>query len=94
MTVHTHTQYKRVVLGRRLLNPGSVGMPYEAEPGAYWALLGPDVEFRRTEYDVELAATRHRTSGDPDAERMVALLASPPTQAEVIEDAERLAFTE
>ena len=27
-------------------------MPYEGQPRAYWALLGPDVEFRRTEYDV------------------------------------------
>jgi hypothetical protein len=34
-------------------------MPYEA-PGAYWALLGPDVEFRRTEYDREAAAARIR----------------------------------
>ena len=28
-------------------------MPYEGRRGAYWALLGPDIEFRRTEYDVE-----------------------------------------
>jgi len=26
-------------------------MPYEHEPGAYWALLGPDVELRRTTYE-------------------------------------------
>jgi hypothetical protein len=33
-------------------------MPYEAEPGAYWALLGPEVELRRTEYDpADMAAT-------------------------------------
>jgi putative phosphoesterase len=47
---HTHVQFEREIGGVRLLNAGSVGMPYETEPGAYWALLGPDVELRRTEY--------------------------------------------
>jgi predicted phosphodiesterase len=48
---HTHLQFDRVVAGRRIVNAGSVGMSYEDEPGAYWALLGPDIELRRTEYD-------------------------------------------
>ena len=47
---HTHVQYDRTVGERRVVNAGSVGMPYEHEPGAYWALLGPDVELRRTDY--------------------------------------------
>ena len=49
VTAHTHVSYERTVDGVRLVNPGSVGMPYEGAPGAYWALLGPDVEHRRTE---------------------------------------------
>jgi putative phosphoesterase len=48
---HTHVQFSRTVGGTLLVNSGSVGMPYEHEPGAYWTLLGPDVEFRRTEYE-------------------------------------------
>lgn len=48
---HTHTQFERRVDDVRLVNAGSVGMPYEDEPGAYWALLGPDVKLRRTDYD-------------------------------------------
>jgi putative phosphoesterase len=48
---HTHVQEDRRVGGVRWVNAGSVGMAYEDEPGAYWALLGPDVELRRTEYD-------------------------------------------
>ena len=53
---HTHTQYERRVEGIRLVNAGSVGMPYEEEPGAYWLL---DLEHRRTPYDgAELKATR------------------------------------
>ena len=31
----------------RVVNAGSVGMPFEGRAGAYWALLGPDVQHRR-----------------------------------------------
>ncbi len=48
---HTHTQFDRRIGETRLVNSGSVGMPYEDQPGAYWTLLGPDVEFRRTDYE-------------------------------------------
>ena len=53
---HTHVQLDRSVPGHRLLNAGSVGLPYEGRRGAFWALLGPDVEFVRTDYDVDAAA--------------------------------------
>ena len=68
---HTHSQFVRQVDGIRYVNAGSVGMPYEAQPGAYWALLGPDVEHRRTPYDLDDAARRIRASGFPDAEQFV-----------------------
>jgi putative phosphoesterase len=46
---HTHVQFDRRIGDIRLVNAGSVGMPYEHEPGAYWALLdGADVELRHT----------------------------------------------
>lgn len=45
---HVHTQYDRVIAGTRVVNSGSVGMPYEEQPGAYWTL---DLEHRRTPYD-------------------------------------------
>ena len=41
---HTHMQLDRRVDGFRWVNAGSVGMPYEGEVAAFWALLGPDVE--------------------------------------------------
>lgn len=63
---HTHMQFERRFDGMRLVNAGSVGMPY-GEPGAYWALLGPDVQLRRTEYDLRAAAERIRRSGYPQA---------------------------
>lgn len=53
---HTHTQYERTVAGVRVVNAGSVGLPYEEEPGAYWLL---DLVHRRTPYEgAELEATR------------------------------------
>lgn len=93
VTGHTHSQYDREVAGVRAVNPGSVGMPYEHRHGAYWALLGPDVELRRTEYDLEEAAARLRGSGMPDPEPLVDVLLEPPTPDEMIDHAERLEFS-
>jgi putative phosphoesterase len=64
---HTHMPFDRTVGQVRIINPGSVGMPY-GRPGAYWALLGPEVEFRRTDYDRDAAAARIRRSGWPAAD--------------------------
>jgi putative phosphoesterase len=63
---HTHVQFERTVDGIRVLNAGSIGAPYEAEPAAYWLELGPEPRFRRTDYDVEAAAQRIRDSGYPN----------------------------
>ena len=53
---HTHMQFERTVAGVRVVNAGSVGAPYEEEPGAYWLL---DLVHRRTPYEgAELKATR------------------------------------
>lgn len=63
---HVHVRYdRRVAGGPRVVNPGSVGMPYEGSPGAYWALLGPAVELCRTEYDVDAAVAAMRRAGYP-----------------------------
>lgn len=80
---HTHHQFDRVVDGIRLVNAGSVGMPYQGRPGAYWALLGPDVALRRTDYDVAVTAAAIRAGDHPNAEDAAATLLSPPTAAEV-----------
>ncbi|MCW2976543.1 MAG: metallophosphatase family protein [Actinomycetia bacterium] len=48
---HTHTQFEREIAGLRVLNAGSVGMAYEDAPGAYWALVGPDVQHRRSTFE-------------------------------------------
>jgi len=69
---HTHMQLDRRVAGKRFVNAGSVGRPYEGRPSAYWAIVeeGRDVELRRTEYDLERAAERIRASGHPHADEL------------------------
>jgi predicted phosphodiesterase len=69
---HTHSQFDQQLGDLRLVNAGSVGMPYEDAPGAYWALVRDgDPELRRTDYDLEAAAERIRPTAWPIAERWV-----------------------
>jgi predicted phosphodiesterase len=65
---HTHMPFDRLADRRRFVNPGSVGMPY-GRRGAYWALLGPDIALRRTDYDADVFS-RWARQGDeaPGAE--------------------------
>jgi predicted phosphodiesterase len=69
---HTHRQFDRTVGGRRMVNAGSVGRPYEPAPGAYWLRLGPEPQLRRTDYDVAAATDAFRAVGYPLAESMLA----------------------
>jgi putative phosphoesterase len=80
---HTHMQFDRTVAGRRVVNAGSVGMPFAAPRGAYWLLLGPDVRLCRTEYDFEKAADHIRLTAYPQAETLaVRYIIDPPTEVE------------
>jgi predicted phosphodiesterase len=76
---HTHAQYDRTVGEHRIVNAGSVGMPYQAPGGAYWLRLGPGVELRRTDYDRERTAAHLRAIEDYwYADRHADVLLSPP----------------
>lgn len=86
---HTHSQADHMIGDYRLVNAGSVGLPYEDAPGAYWAILGTDVALKRTEYDVAHAVERIRRSGFPDAERFGDVVGSPPSRASAIEHFEK-----
>jgi predicted phosphodiesterase len=89
---HTHVQFDRQIGESRLVNAGSVGMPYEGRAAAYWALLGPDgVELRSTEYDVEAICARILASGIPGAAEYSEGIAHPPGAAEASEFFERMA---
>ena len=81
---HTHMQFDRMAGRTRVVNAGSVGMPF-GDPGAFWALLGPDVELRRTSYDLARAAELIRGTPYPEAEEAARSLVEPPSEAEMLE---------
>jgi putative phosphoesterase len=85
---HTHMQFKR----DRWVNAGAVGWPYEDDVAAFWAIVSDDVEFRRTPYDVERAASEIIASGWPGAEVFVAEnIREAPSRAEATAHFESLA---
>jgi predicted phosphodiesterase len=92
VTAHVHIQFDREVAGIRSVNAGSVGLPYEGTPGAYWAMLGPGVELRRTEYDVDDAVARYRDTDLPGVEELIEMMLTPPEPREVIDHAEQVVF--
>lgn len=82
---HTHMQFDRRVKGIRVVNAGSVGMPFGA-PGADWLLLGPTVELRHTHYDLAQAAERIAATDYPQAKDFAARnVLKPPSEAEMLE---------
>lgn len=68
---HTHMQFDRQLGPWRVVNAGAVGWPYEGRARAYSLLLGPDVEHRRTEYDIDSAAAAMRAGGNPDTDELL-----------------------
>ena len=81
---HTHMQFDRVIGRTRVVNAGSVGEPY-GEPGAYWLLLGPDVEFQHTPYNLMKAAESIRETKYPQAEEFAINILKPPSEEEMLE---------
>jgi hypothetical protein len=61
---HTHIQFDRQLGPWRVVNAGAVGLPYEGRVGAYWLLLGPGVEHRRSDYDLDRAVAWGMTLDD------------------------------
>ena len=85
---HTHMQFRR----GRFVNAGSVGMPYEDDVAAFWAVVDDDVEFRRTPFDVAGAVSDIAASDWPDAEAFIAEnLRTAPSRAEATAHFESIA---
>jgi predicted phosphodiesterase len=81
---HTHMHFDRMIGSTRVVNAGSVGSPY-GEPGAYWLLLGPDVQLRRTDYDLAQAAERIRGTQYPQSQASAAQdVMQPPSEEEAL----------
>jgi putative phosphoesterase len=82
---HTHMQFDRNVGGVRVVNAGSVGMPF-GEAGAFWLLVGPKVQFRHSFYDYEEAARRIRDTTYPQAQDFAQRsILRPPSEGEMLE---------
>ncbi len=81
---HTHMQFDRRVGATRVINAGSVGMPF-GTTGADWLLLGPGVELRNTRYDTAAAVERFRRTAYPMVEEFaVRYLLQPPSEEEML----------
>jgi putative phosphoesterase len=69
---HTHMQQDRVVAGIRFVNAGSVGLPYEGEVAAFWALLDDgEPQLRKTPLDADRVAEVFRRSRWPRASEIL-----------------------
>jgi putative phosphoesterase len=69
---HTHHQFELRAGAQRVVNAGSVGMPYEGARGAFWLLVADgEPELRRTDYDVDAAVAVLRASGFPDVDELI-----------------------
>jgi predicted phosphodiesterase len=80
---HTHMPFDRMVGPVRVVNAGSIGMPFGAT-GAFWLLLGPEVELRRTSYNLERAAALITATGDPGAAFTAKSLIQPTPEADIL----------
>ena len=82
---HTHMQFDRTIDNIRVINSGSVGMPF-GERGAYWLLLGREIEFCRTKYDFAAAADRIRATDYPQAEQFGSTnILNPPSAEQMLD---------
>ena len=82
---HTHMQFDRAIGKTRVVNAGSVGMPF-GPPGADWLLLGPAVELRHTNYSAVEAAARIRATNYPDREEFASkYVLNPPAEKQMLE---------
>ena len=88
---HTHMQFDRMIGGTRVVNAGSVGMPF-GRTGADWLLLGPDVELRNTSYDLRRAGEQIRQTEYPQARELADSLVHPPTEEEILKVFTRISF--
>ena len=60
-------------------------MPF-GDPGAYWLLIGPQLELRRTTYDLADAARRIGATAAPGAAEFAAShVTNPPAERDMLE---------
>jgi hypothetical protein len=78
-------QFDRMVGKIRVVNAGSVGMPF-GESGANWLLLDADIQLQHTTYDLTKAADRVRQTNYPQAQEFAAnYILQPPKEEQMLE---------
>jgi putative phosphoesterase len=83
---HVHLQFVQRSGRVEWVNAGSIGMPYEGTPGAFWlAIVNGSPDLRRTTYDLDVAAAAIRATGYPDAEDLVEIIGGRYTREEAMD---------
>ena len=84
---HSHLQFERRRGGHRLVNPGSVGMPFDGDRRAAYALWRDDggIELRRVEYDSGAYVAELRETLSPSLGEAVETLARRIEQARFVD---------
>jgi len=80
---HTHMQFDQMIGKTRVVNAGSVGESY-GESGAYWLLLGPDIQLRHTPYDLTKAVERIQHTNYPQAQEFAHDVLQPPSEGDIL----------
>jgi putative phosphoesterase len=66
---HTHAPMNRIIQGKLVVNPGSVGQPRDRDPRASYVILDikeeVEVTQRRVQYDIEKTAEKIKSAGLP-----------------------------
>jgi putative phosphoesterase len=81
---HTHMPFDRAIGRMRVVNAGSVGLPF-GRPGADWLRLGPGIDLHHTDYDLGAAAAQLRQSGFAYAEGFARQVLQPAPVAQMLE---------
>ena len=82
---HTHMQFDRSIGKIRIVNAGSVGMPF-GKAGADWLLIDKEISFNHTNYDLNKASERIRQSDYPYADDFAKNnVLNPPSEKKMLE---------
>ncbi|HEX7055581.1 MAG TPA: metallophosphoesterase family protein [Bacilli bacterium] len=76
---HIHYPYVKFWNGKTIVNTGSVGLPFDGDPRASYALIETlgdksSITIRRVKYDIEAAVKAYHKSGHPYADSVIAAL--------------------
>ncbi|MEQ9425908.1 MAG: metallophosphoesterase family protein [Cyclobacteriaceae bacterium] len=81
---HTHMQFDRMVGSKRIVNAGSVGMPF-GKTGAYWLYIDTDFHLKCTTYNLNLAEKSILQTGYPHPDDFIKSITTPQSEETMLE---------